>query len=108
MIPKLYSKSSRSGGSGGNCVEWAIQPDAVYVRDSKDPDGIELAMTHTEWAELVVAARGDDQHPWITRGPWGASVTKGGATLTFTRAEWGAFTVAALAGECAPGTVRSR
>ncbi|QIZ33633.1 DUF397 domain-containing protein [Saccharopolyspora sp. ASAGF58] len=34
-----WRKSSRSGSSGGQCVEVAVQPAVVGVRDSKDPDG---------------------------------------------------------------------
>ncbi|NVI91070.1 DUF397 domain-containing protein [Actinomadura sp. BRA 177] len=34
-----WRKSSRSGSSGGSCVELAGAKDCVAVRDSKDPDG---------------------------------------------------------------------
>ncbi|MBO4210342.1 DUF397 domain-containing protein, partial [Micromonospora echinofusca] len=35
-----WRKSTRSGGSGGNCVEVADNlPGVVGVRDSKDPTG---------------------------------------------------------------------
>ncbi|TDC76617.1 DUF397 domain-containing protein [Actinomadura sp. 7K507] len=34
-----WRKSSRSGSSGGDCVELAGVKDAVAVRDSKDPHG---------------------------------------------------------------------
>ncbi|WP_346042492.1 DUF397 domain-containing protein [Actinomadura chokoriensis] len=37
-----WRKSSRSGSSGGSCVELAGVEDAVAVRDSKDPDGAVL------------------------------------------------------------------
>lgn len=30
-----WCKSSHSGSDGGDCVEVAIEPDTVYVRDSK-------------------------------------------------------------------------
>ena len=36
----VWRKSSRSNGSGGNCVEVASNlPGIVAVRDSKDPQG---------------------------------------------------------------------
>jgi Domain of unknown function (DUF397) len=34
-----WRKSSRSSGGGQGCVEVAIIPGAVAIRDSKDPDG---------------------------------------------------------------------
>jgi hypothetical protein len=52
-----WRKSSRSGDNGGGCVEVAEQPDAVLVRDSKDPAGPALAMTRAEWARFVRSLR---------------------------------------------------
>jgi hypothetical protein len=37
-----WRKSSRSGSSGGSCVELAGAKDCVAVRDSRDPDGAVL------------------------------------------------------------------
>lgn len=37
-----WRKSSRSGSSGGSCVELADAKVGVAVRDSKDPDGAVL------------------------------------------------------------------
>ncbi|MFG2014686.1 DUF397 domain-containing protein [Actinomadura geliboluensis] len=43
-----WRRSSRSTSSGGNCVELADVTNAVVaVRDSKDPDGPVLLLTHT-------------------------------------------------------------
>ncbi|GAA1794940.1 hypothetical protein GCM10009735_28860 [Actinomadura chokoriensis] len=42
MTCMTWRKSSRSGSSGGSCVELAGVEDAVAVRDSKDPDGAVL------------------------------------------------------------------
>ncbi|RMI42424.1 DUF397 domain-containing protein [Actinomadura harenae] len=40
-----WRKSSRSGSEGGDCVELArLHPEAVGVRDSKDPEGPRLAL----------------------------------------------------------------
>jgi uncharacterized protein DUF397 len=35
------------------CVEWAETPDAVYVRQSADPDGPVLRFTREEWAVFI-------------------------------------------------------
>lgn len=46
----VWRKSSRSGGSGGQCVEVAANlPGVVAVRDSKDPNGPKLLFTPTQW-----------------------------------------------------------
>lgn len=37
--PVTWVKASRSGGTGGECVEVFAQPCAVAVRDSKNPGG---------------------------------------------------------------------
>jgi len=51
-----WFKSARSG-NGGNCVEVAMLPDAVLVRDSKDPQGPRLEFTVAEWQAFVQGAR---------------------------------------------------
>ncbi|WP_083449661.1 DUF397 domain-containing protein [Actinoplanes rectilineatus] len=49
-----WKKSSRSGGSGGNCVEVArIAESGWAVRDSKNPDGPVLRFTLAEWDAFV-------------------------------------------------------
>ena len=57
----VWRKSSRSGGSGGNCVEVAdnLASDAgsVYVRDSKDPAGPVLAVSAVGWTSFIAAVR---------------------------------------------------
>lgn len=45
--------SSYSGSEGGNCVEVALGPTAVRVRDSKDRQGPQLAFSPQEWAAFV-------------------------------------------------------
>lgn len=48
-----WFKSSRSGG-GQHCVETAFTDGgAVYVRDSKNPDGPALRFTREEWAAFI-------------------------------------------------------
>ncbi|GIG86602.1 DUF397 domain-containing protein [Plantactinospora endophytica] len=49
-----WRKSTRSGGSGGNCVEVADNlPGVVLVRDSKDPDGGTLSFGTGAWRAFV-------------------------------------------------------
>ncbi|MDQ0931331.1 DUF397 domain-containing protein [Streptomyces turgidiscabies] len=48
-----WFKSSYSGAEGGECVEVAGGPGAVYVRDSKDPAGPIFAVSRQAWAGFV-------------------------------------------------------
>jgi hypothetical protein len=55
-----WRKSSYSGSNGGNCIEVAATPDAVAVRDSKNPHGPVLAFGPQDWqrfADQVKAGR---------------------------------------------------
>lgn len=51
-----WFKSSYSSNSGPECVEVATRPGTVHVRDSKDPEGPQLAFTPTEWSAFVTFA----------------------------------------------------
>ncbi|MDM4720246.1 DUF397 domain-containing protein [Micromonospora sp. WMMA1363] len=52
-----WRKSTRSNGSGGNCVEVADNlPGRVAVRDSKDPGGPVLAFAPETWRAFVAHA----------------------------------------------------
>jgi hypothetical protein len=54
-----WRKSTRSGGSGGDCVEVADNlPGVVGVRDSKDPTGPALAFAPATWAAFVNSVKG--------------------------------------------------
>lgn len=44
-----WRKSTYSGTDGGNCAEVAVAPDAVLVRDSKNPDGPRLTFGPDTW-----------------------------------------------------------
>ncbi|WP_079038652.1 DUF397 domain-containing protein [Streptomyces sp. NBRC 110028] len=48
-----WFKSSYSGGGGGDCVEVAIRPDTVHVRDSKDTQLGRLTVSPTAWAAFT-------------------------------------------------------
>jgi hypothetical protein len=44
-----WRKSTRSGSSGGQCVEVALSCEGVAVRDSKDPGGAMLMLELSTW-----------------------------------------------------------
>lgn len=44
-----WVKSSFSSGTGGNCVELALRPATVLVRDSKNPGGPVLKFSTGQW-----------------------------------------------------------
>ncbi|NEA20117.1 DUF397 domain-containing protein [Streptomyces halstedii] len=48
-----WCKSSYSSGAGGECLEVAAQPEAVLVRDSKNPTGPTLTLTQRGWSAFV-------------------------------------------------------
>ncbi|MEV8065480.1 DUF397 domain-containing protein [Streptomyces sp. NPDC085995] len=49
-----WFKSSYSSGNDGNsCVELALTPGTVHVRDSKDTAGPRLAFAPGTWADFV-------------------------------------------------------
>ncbi|MEU1261436.1 DUF397 domain-containing protein [Streptomyces cellulosae] len=53
----VWFKSSYSDGPDGNsCVEVAIAPRTVHVRDSKTPAGPRLALTPAAWTRFVTYA----------------------------------------------------
>ncbi|MER7710348.1 DUF397 domain-containing protein [Streptomyces werraensis] len=48
-----WFKSSYSTGSGGECIEVAVRPTTVHVRDSKDTTRAPLAVDPTAWAAFI-------------------------------------------------------
>ncbi|TLS41832.1 DUF397 domain-containing protein [Streptomyces montanus] len=52
-----WIKSSYSGGQGGECVEVAIAPTTIHIRDSKNPAAAALMVTPTTWSAFLQAAR---------------------------------------------------
>ncbi|WP_433135919.1 DUF397 domain-containing protein [Actinomadura nitritigenes] len=57
LTTATWRKSSRSGSTGGECVELASAPGIVAVRDSKDPDGPKLVVGRDEFATLMAALK---------------------------------------------------
>ncbi|WP_326755244.1 DUF397 domain-containing protein [Streptomyces hirsutus] len=51
-----WFKSSYSGGGGGNCVEVAVCPETVLVRDSKDTQRQSLAASRDAWSAFTTLA----------------------------------------------------
>ncbi|WP_399887545.1 DUF397 domain-containing protein [Streptomyces sp. BBFR51] len=52
-----WFKSSYSGGTNGeSCVELALTPGTVHVRDSKTADGPRLMLTLGAWSKFVTYA----------------------------------------------------
>ncbi|MFG7942677.1 DUF397 domain-containing protein [Streptomyces cacaoi] len=49
----VWHKSSYSGDGGDNCVEVAMAPSAVRVRDSKDVGQAALSVSSAAWARFV-------------------------------------------------------
>jgi len=49
MMAWHKAQASNTGG----CVEVDIRPDAVLVRDSKNPDEASLAFHYEEWAAFL-------------------------------------------------------
>ncbi|WP_327188974.1 DUF397 domain-containing protein [Streptomyces xinghaiensis] len=52
----VWSKSSYSGGGGDNCVEVAIRPEDVLVRDSKDTERHPLVVSPDAWTAFTAQA----------------------------------------------------
>ncbi|MDC2953179.1 DUF397 domain-containing protein [Streptomyces gilvifuscus] len=48
-----WFKSSYSSASGDDCVEVALTPATVHVRDSKDRQGHRLALAPGTWTDFV-------------------------------------------------------
>ncbi|WP_431935148.1 DUF397 domain-containing protein [Micromonospora sp. RP3T] len=54
----IWKKSTRSGTSGGDCVEVAANlPGVVLVRDTKDRDGGTLHVTPSSWRSFITLAK---------------------------------------------------
>jgi hypothetical protein len=53
-----WFKSSYSGGEGDNCVEVAVRPEVVHIRDSKDTCVRPVVVTPAAWTAFAALAAG--------------------------------------------------
>ncbi|WP_443058270.1 DUF397 domain-containing protein [Streptomyces sp. NBC_00820] len=53
MTGPIWFKSSYSGGNATECVEAALVPHGVLIRDSKRPDGLRLTVSAPAWTNFV-------------------------------------------------------
>ncbi|WP_406478218.1 DUF397 domain-containing protein [Streptomyces sp. NBC_01615] len=51
-----WFKSSYSGSQGDDCVEVATCPETIHVRDSKNTQGPQLALSPTAWGDFLTYA----------------------------------------------------
>ncbi|MFG1801241.1 DUF397 domain-containing protein [Micromonospora carbonacea] len=54
LVAARWFTSSRSANNG-DCVECAVLPDVMAVRDSKDPSGPTLVFPSHQWTAFVTA-----------------------------------------------------
>ncbi|MEV7341411.1 DUF397 domain-containing protein [Streptomyces sp. NPDC093544] len=53
-----FKSSYSSSSEPGDCVEIAVAPATIHVRDSKNTQGPRLAVEPTTWADFVAYASG--------------------------------------------------
>jgi hypothetical protein len=53
----VWHKSTASGNDGNNCLEVALMPDLVLVRDSKHSTGPDLTFASSMWMAFVDSLR---------------------------------------------------
>ncbi|MGW2740923.1 DUF397 domain-containing protein [Streptomyces sp. NPDC001450] len=53
MTALNWFKSSYSGNDGPECVEVAITPATIHIRDSKNREGARLAFRDATWTEFL-------------------------------------------------------
>lgn len=58
--PRLYWYKSSYSSDTANCLEIAVLPATILVRDSKDPDGSTLSYTTASWRDFISGIRGGD------------------------------------------------
>ncbi|MEU5892785.1 DUF397 domain-containing protein [Streptomyces sp. NPDC047461] len=57
-----WFKSSYSDGEGGECLEAALTPSSVHLRDSKHPAGPRLTLSPTTWSAFLSGELLSDRH----------------------------------------------
>lgn len=64
QVEPRWRKSSYSGNGGGDCVEVASNlPNAIAVRDSKNPDGAVLMIDPAEWRKFIADIKAGRHDP---------------------------------------------
>ncbi|MER5547011.1 DUF397 domain-containing protein [Streptomyces sp. NPDC002589] len=53
-----FKSSYSDGNEGDSCIEIAPTPTTIHVRDSKQTDGPQLALTAAAWGDFVSYASG--------------------------------------------------
>ncbi|HEV7653984.1 MAG TPA: DUF397 domain-containing protein [Mycobacteriales bacterium] len=56
-MTRTWRRSGTCTGADSTCVEVAVDPDEVAVRDSKQAGGAELRFTPAEWRAFVAGVR---------------------------------------------------
>ena len=59
--PVWFKSSYSSSGDGNDCVEVAISPAAIHVRDSKNITGPRLTLAPGAWAPFVAHAENSNR-----------------------------------------------
>ncbi|AOR32265.1 DUF397 domain-containing protein [Streptomyces fodineus] len=57
--PVWFKSSYSSGPDGDSCVEIAIAPGTIHIRDSKNVEGPRLMLTPGAWTQFVSYASED-------------------------------------------------
>ena len=53
-----WFKSTYSGSEGGECLEVAVTPHTIHLRDSKHPTGPHLTLSPTAWSAFLSPTAG--------------------------------------------------
>ncbi|MER5434605.1 DUF397 domain-containing protein [Streptomyces sp. NPDC002588] len=56
MTLNWFKSSYSSGPDGDSCVEVAVAPTTIHIRDSKLPDSPTFQVASAAWADFVVYA----------------------------------------------------
>lgn len=55
-VALAWRKSTYSSGGSGDCVEIATCPTTIHIRDSKNPEGPQLALGAAPWQRFLTYA----------------------------------------------------
>jgi hypothetical protein len=101
-----WFKSSRSGGTENNCVETRFDGAVVHIRDSKYQGSPAaqpvITVTARQWSQFLATLTGQANVSVLTTltdEAGNVTLTANGTALTYTPAEWKAFTEGVALGE---------